>query len=103
MAKYKLSRTEIIPMLDENWIAMQMRQFEYGVEIQWDEWESLEQIEWELDVAFLKQRKKASDTVPMVIVREKQIAYLLSEIKRLVPESFNVIVAKAKKISDNQK
>jgi hypothetical protein len=54
-------------------------------------------------VAFLKQRKKASDTVPMVIVREKQIAYLLSEIKRLVPESFNVIVAKAKKISDNQK
>ena len=101
MTAYELSRTEIIPMFDENGIIMNMRQFEYKIKVIGKEGEPLKQIENELDEAFIKQRKKASDTLPMIKVREKQIAFLLSEIKKMNPEQYKIIVAKAKKISDN--
>jgi len=98
MSKVKLSREETIPMLDENWIPMQMKQFNYSVEITWEEWESLEQIEKELEQAFMKQRLKAAATIPAIELREKQIKFLLWEIKRLAPNELKTIIAKAKNI-----
>ena len=99
MSKYKLSREETIPMLDENWIPMQMKQFAYSVEITGEEWESLAQIEEELETAFNKQRMKASETLPAIQIREIQIKYLLSEIKAIAPDQLKIIIAKAKNLA----
>lgn len=103
MSKYELSREETIPMLDEHWIPMQMKQFSYSVKITWEEWESLVKIEEELEEAFLKQRLKAADTLPAIEIRERQIKFLLSELKIKVTDTeLKVIIAKAKNLSSKK-
>jgi len=77
-----------------------MKQFSYSVEITGDENQTLDDVEKELDKAFEKQRLKASNTLPMIQVREKQIMLLLSELKKVVPAvELQKIKAKAKSLN----
>lgn len=98
MSTYTLERTEIVPHLDENWVIMQMKSFQFTAKIEWEKWDTLEQIEKELDEAFENQRKSTSKLVPSLVLKDKQIAFLLNEIKKISPNELKSIIAKAKQI-----
>jgi len=59
------------------------------------EGETKEEVQAELDSLFEQEKEKLSDTNPVIKKKDKQLAYLLSELKALVPETkLKQIIAK---------
>ena len=48
--KIELSRFETIPFLDSNWQVMQMKNFEYWVTVNNQDWETIEEIKQALEI-----------------------------------------------------
>ena len=70
--QYKLKKEEAIPFMWENWEVLQMKNFSFEVEVQWNDDESLEQVELALDKAFNNMKNKVSEMSPIFKQKNKQ-------------------------------
>lgn len=98
--KYTISRSETIPFLDSVWQIMQMKNFEINVSISSEEWETLEDLNNQIDKVFNEQREIISNKIPLLERDKKRLNFLTTKLKELVWESeFKTLIEQTKAIN----
>lgn len=96
--KFSITREEQIPFVDASWQIMQMVQYKIWVTAFQDDWQTVEEMQVELDKVFEDEREKLSWQVPLLKIKERRIQFILDQVKRLMPDKYNSILLWAKNI-----
>ena len=102
MAKFTISREEQIPFRESDWTVMQMVQHRIWVTVVQEENETLEDIEKQLDIVFNRNYEKTLAIDPVYQRQKKQLNFLQSKIKELLPMKYKSIILSAKKITNDK-
>lgn len=98
MAKVSITKTEAIPFREVNWDIMQMKQHEISVTVTQEEWESVEDIEFQLNTVFTRNIEKTMSTDAIYQRQKDRLNYLVGQIKILSPAKAKNIILATKKI-----
>jgi len=98
MSKIEIQRTEAIPFREVDWTIMQMKQYEVTVKVTQGEWETVEQIEKELDIVFERNITKTLGSDPIYQKQKRQLNFLVEQLKEVAPTKAREIILSAKKL-----
>ena len=98
MPKFEIQRTEAIPFREQDWSIMQMKQYEVSVKVTQDEWESVEDIEKQLDIVFTRNLEKTLTKDPVYQKQKRQLNFLVEKLKVAAPTRAKEIILEAKKL-----
>jgi len=96
--KFSITREEQIPFTNTDGTVMQMVQYKIWVTAFQDDWQTVEEMQRELDKVFEDEREKLSWQVPLLKIKERRIQFILDQVKRLTPDKYNSILLWAKNI-----
>lgn len=96
--KYEITREQSIPYRDESWNILQMIQHRVWVTVANENWETLEQIEEQADLVLARNIEKTLSTDAIYQKQKKQLNFLLSKIKEIVPQYARQIIVEAREI-----
>ena len=98
MAKFEIERTEAIPFREADWTIMQMKQYEVSVKVTQDEWETVADIEKQLDIVFERNITKTLGNDPIYQKQKRQLNFLVEKLKAAAPTKAKEIILAAKKL-----
>ena len=98
MSKVTITREEQIPFREADWTVMQMVQHKIWVTVVQEEWETIEDIEKELELIFNRNYWKVLDKDTIYMNQKKQLNFLVSKIKEVAPTKAKEIILAARKI-----
>lgn len=98
MPKFEIQRTEAIPFREQDWTIMQMKQYEVTVKVTQDEWETVADIEKQLDIVFERNITKTLGNDPIYQKQKRQLNFLVEKLKIAAPTRAKEIILAAKKL-----
>ena len=101
MSKVSITREEQIPFRETDWTVMQMVQHKIWVTVVQEEWETIKDIEEELELIFNRNYWKVLDKDIVYQNQKTALNFLVNEIKKTNPTEAKKIILKAKSILQN--